>query len=119
VKLPGPNHPIAIEHNPKRVRIWFNGRVIAETRDALTLREASLPAVFYIPREDADMAVFERTAHTTYCPYKGEASYFSVRIGDKLAQNAVWTYETPFPAMKEITGRLAFYRNRVDLIEEC
>ena len=119
MKLPGPNHPITIERNPRPVRVWFNGRVIAETSDALTLREASLPAVFYIPREDADMAVFERTAHTTHCPYKGEASYFSVRVRDKLAQNAVWTYETPFPAMKEITGRLAFYRNRVDLIEEC
>jgi uncharacterized protein (DUF427 family) len=119
VKLPGSSHPITIERNPRRVRVWFNGRMIAETSDALTLKEASLPAVFYIPREDADMAVFERTGHTTHCPYKGDASYFSVRVGDKLAENAVWSYETPFAAMKEIASRLAFYRNRVDSIEEC
>ena len=119
MKLPGPDHPITIERHPGRVRVWFNGRIVAETSDALRLKEASLAPVIYIPREDADMTLFERTAHSTHCPYKGDASYFSVRIGEKVAENAVWSYEAPFPAMQEIANRLAFYRNRIDSIEEC
>ena len=64
------------------------------------------------------MAAFERTSHSTHCPYKGDASYYSIRVGDKLAENAIWSYEQPFPAMAEISGWLAFYPNRVDAIEE-
>ena len=118
MKLPGPDHPIAIEPHPKRVRVTFNGRTIADTTSALTLRETTYKPVFYIPREDADMTVFEHTSHATHCPYKGDASYYSIRVGDKLSENAIWSYEQPFPAMSEISGRLAFYPNRVDAIEE-
>lgn len=118
MKLPGPDHPITIERNPKRVRVIFNGKTVADTTDALTLKEATLSPVFYIPRQDADMSAFERTTHATHCPYKGDASYYSLRVGERVSDNAVWTYETPFAAMKEIAGRLAFYRNRVDAIEE-
>ena len=118
MKLPGPDHPIIIERNPKRVRVIFNGRVVAESSDALTLKEATLSPVFYLPREDADMASFERSTHSTHCPYKGDAAYFSLRVGERVSDNAVWTYEEPFPAMAQIAGRLAFYRNRVDAIEE-
>jgi uncharacterized protein (DUF427 family) len=97
----------------------FNGRAIADTTRALVLRETTYKPVFYIPREDADMAALERTSHSTHCPYKGDASYFSIRVGDRSSENAIWSYEQPFPAMTEIAGWLAFYPNRVDTIEEC
>ena len=95
----------------------FNGQVIADTRRALVLQEASYKPVFYIPREDAQTAMLTRTAHSTHCPYKGDASYYTIQAGDRAAENAIWSYETPFPAMKEIEGHLAFYPNRVDTIE--
>ena len=117
MKLPGPDHPISIEPHPRRVRVTHNGRTVADTTRALALRETTYPPVFYIPREDADMAVFERTSHSTHCPYKGDASYYSIRVGDKRSENAIWSYEQPFPAMAEISGYLAFYPNRVDAIE--
>jgi uncharacterized protein (DUF427 family) len=118
LKLPGPDHPITIERNAKRVRVLFNGHVVADTTDALTLKEAALAPVLYIPRADTDMSVLERTTHSTHCPYKGDASYYSLRVGERVSDNAVWTYELPFPAMEQITERLAFYRSRVDAIEE-
>jgi uncharacterized protein (DUF427 family) len=117
VKVPGPDHPITIEPNAKRVRVVFNGWVVADTMRALTLREASYPPVQYIPREDADMGLYVRTAHATHCPYKGDAAYFSLSVDGRVAENAVWTYEAPFAAMAAITGHLAFYPSRVDRIE--
>jgi uncharacterized protein (DUF427 family) len=119
MKLPGPDHPIEIAPDGKRVRVVFNGRTVADTIRALVLRETTYKPVFYIPREDADMASFERTAHATHCPYKGDASYYSIRIGERVSENAIWSYEKPFPAMAQIAGRLAFYPNRVDAIEEA
>jgi len=114
---PGPDHPITIEHNPNRVQVRAGGILIADTTDALALYEASYPPVQYIPRADADMAQLKRSDHSTYCPYKGEASYFDVvSLGDK-GVNAVWTYERPYPAAAEIEGRLAFYPNIVELTE--
>lgn len=118
MKLPGPDHPITIEPNPNRVRVTFNGRTVADTANALTLRETNHPPILYIPREDADLSVFERTDHGTHCPYKGDASYYSVKVDGKVAENAVWTYEDPFPAMAQIKDHLAFYAKRVDAIEE-
>jgi uncharacterized protein (DUF427 family) len=118
MKLPGPDHPITIEPNPKRVRVVFNGRVVAETSRALTLKEASLQPVQYIPRADADMRHFVRSPHSTHCPYKGDAAYFSLSVDGRTADNAVWTYEAPFPAMAQIQEHLAFYPSRVDRIEE-
>ncbi len=117
MKLPGPDHPIEIAPHDKRVRVMFNGRTVADTTRALVLREASYKPVLYIPREDAQMELLARTAHRTHCPYKGDASYYTVKAGDRVAENAVWSYETPYPAMREIAGRLAFYPNRVDMIE--
>lgn len=117
MKLPGPDHPITIEPFPGRVRVVFNGQTVAQTGRALRLQEASLPAVLYVPREDADMQCFERTSHATHCPYKGDASYFSLRVGDRVSKDAVWSYEQPFPAMAQIAGHLAFYPSRVDAIE--
>lgn len=118
MKLPGPNHPITVKPNAKRVRVILAGKTIAETTRALTLQEATYPAVQYIPREDVDMSLLTRSSHLTRCPYKGEASYFSISIGPRLRENAAWSYETPFLTVKEIAGYLAFYPNRVDKIEE-
>jgi uncharacterized protein (DUF427 family) len=116
MKIPGPDHPISIEANPSRVVVKAGGNVIADTRAALTLREASYPAVQYIPRRDVDMAALTPSEHTTYCPYKGDASYFSIPAGGNRSLNAVWTYETPFEATAQIKDYVAFYPDRVDKI---
>jgi uncharacterized protein (DUF427 family) len=113
MKIPGPDHPITIVPNPKRVRVSAGGVTIADTARALTLKEASYPAVQYIPREDTDMAMLSRSERTTHCPYKGDANYFNVTANGKAVENAVWTYETPFPAMEQITGYMAFYPDKV------
>ena len=118
MKLPGPDHPITITHSGKRVRVTFAGKTIADTQRALILKEASYPAVNYIPREDANMGALQRTDHASHCPYKGDASYFTITVDGRSADNAVWSYEQPFPAMAEIKDHLAFYPSRVDKIEE-
>ena len=118
MKTPGSDHPIAITPSARRVRVHFAGRVIADTSRALTLKEAHCPPVQYIPREDVDMSAFTRTTRHTHCPYKGEASYFTLAVGDRSSENAVWSYEQPFLAVQEIAGHLAFYPERVDAIEE-
>jgi uncharacterized protein (DUF427 family) len=118
VKIPGPDHPIAIVRNPNRIVVTVAGRVIAETREALTLSEAAYPAVHYIPRRDVDMTLLQRTDHTTYCPYKGDCSYFSIPLGGARATNAVWSYEAPYAAVAAINDYVAFYPDRVDAIEE-
>src|SRR5882757_7037930 len=116
IKIPGPEHPITIERNLKRVVVSIDGSVLADSRDALILREAGYPAVQYIPRKDVDMTLLERSAHATYCPYKGDASYYSIPTGGARSLNAVWTYETPFEVMARIKDYLAFYPDRVDEI---
>ena len=118
VKLPGPDHPISIQPNPARVVVSVAGRVIAETRNALTLRESDYSPVQYIPLEDVDLTQLERTDHATYCPYKGDCSYYSVPAGEKKSVNAVWTYENPYPAVAQIKEHVAFYPDRVDEIAE-
>ena len=118
MKLPGPDHPITIAKNEKRVRVSFAGRVVADTTRALTLQEASYRPVFYIPRADADMSLLTPSTHRTHCPYKGDANYFSIAAEGRSSQNAVWSYEQPFPAMTDIKDHLAFYPDRVDAIEE-
>jgi len=118
IKLPGPDHPITIRANAARVTVSLAGRIIADTREALTLREASYPAVQYIPRKDVDMALLQRTDHATYCPYKGDCAYYSIPSGGERSANAVWTYEAPYAAVAEIKDHLAFYPDRVDEIKE-
>ena len=117
MKLPGPDHPITITPNPKRVRVSIDGVVIADTTHALTLKEASYPAVQYVPRTDANLALMSRTDRVTHCPYKGDANYFSIVAEGKAIANASWTYETPFPAMADIAGHLAFYPDKVRIEE--
>src|SRR6266478_1877229 len=118
IKIPGPDHPISVERNPSRVIVSFAGCVIADTREALTLHEAHYPAVHHIPRKDVDMTLLARTDRTTYCPYKGDCSYFSIPLGGERSINAVWSYEAPYAAVTPIKDYLAFYPERVDAIEE-
>jgi uncharacterized protein (DUF427 family) len=116
IRQPGPDHPITVEREPGRVVVTLGGRVIADSTRTLTLREASYSAVHYIPREDVEMGLLERTSHATYCPYKGECAYYSIPFGGERSRNAVWTYETPYPAVAAIANHLAFYPDRVDAI---
>lgn len=116
MKIPGPDHPISIVANPSRVAIVVGGKTVADTRSALTLREASYSPVEYIPRRDVDMSALVRSDYKSYCPYKGDASYFSIPGGGQRSVNAVWTYEAPFEAMAQIKDFLAFYPDRVDRI---
>jgi len=118
IRIPGPDHPISIERNPARVVVSVAGRVMADTRNAFTLREADYPPVQYIPREDVALSQLKRTDHATYCPYKGDCAYYSVPAGGKKSINAVWTYEDPYPAVAQIKGHVAFYPDRVDEIAE-
>ncbi|MDR5747403.1 DUF427 domain-containing protein [Caballeronia sp. LZ029] len=117
VKIPGPDHPITVEPSPMHVIVKAGGHVIVDTTRALSLREASYPEVLYVPREDVDMTKLERTSHATYCPYKGECSYYSIPSGGQKAANAVWSYEMPYDAVASIKDHLAFYRDRVDSFE--
>jgi uncharacterized protein (DUF427 family) len=117
MRLPGPDHPITISANPRRIRVTAGDTVIAETSHALSLKEASYPAVQYVPRGDAKMELLKRTERVTHCPYKGDANYFSIAADGKTIENAIWTYETPFPAMAEISGYLAFYPDKVRIEE--
>ncbi|VXC74397.1 conserved hypothetical protein [Burkholderia sp. 8Y] len=117
VKIPGPDHPIDIERSSLRVTVKGGGRVVADSTHALILREASYPEVLYVPRADVDMSKLARTSHTTYCPYKGECSYYSIVSGGDKSVNAVWCYENPYDAVAQIKDHLAFYPDRVDSIE--
>jgi len=116
LKLPTPDHPITIEKTPSRVVVSVGGLVVADSVEGLTLREAKYPAVHYIPRKDVRMSLLERTEHTSYCPYKGDAAYYSIPAGGERSVNAVWTYESPHAAVAEIKDHLAFYPDRVDAI---
>ncbi|MCK8785528.1 DUF427 domain-containing protein [Roseomonas sp. NAR14] len=117
-RMPGLDHPITIAPTRGRVVVRFAGYTVANSRRALTLREASYPPVQYVPREDVDMALLQRTARRTHCPYKGDASYFSVHAGDRTAADAVWSYEHPHAAVGAIAGHLAFYTDRIDVAVE-
>jgi uncharacterized protein (DUF427 family) len=117
MKLPGPDHPITITPNPRRVRVEVNGHVIADSAKALTLQEATYPAVQYLPRKDIEMGYFGKTEHHTNCPYKGEASYFTLTLDGEILENVAWSYEAPYPAMEQIGEHLAFYTNRVRVYE--
>ena|ERR1700742_3201889 len=115
VLIPGPDHPITVEPTGKHVTVKVGDRVIAESDGSLTLQEANYPAVQYVPLADVDPAVLEKTDHATYCPYKGDASYYSIAADGGTLENAVWTYEQPYESVADIAGHVAFYTNRVDL----
>src|ERR1700693_2943687 len=117
IMIPGPDHPITIERNAHRIVVTIAGRVVADTRAALPLPEPSSPPVQYIPREAVDTALLERTDHATYCPYKGDCTYYSIPLGGERSVNAVWTYEAPYPAVAAIRDHVAFYPARADPTE--
>ena len=116
VRIPGPDHPITVTPTGKRVVVRLGGTVIADTTDALTLQESTYPPVQYSPRKDLDMSLLERTDHSSYCPYQGDASYFSIPMGGVRSVNAIWTYETPYEAVAQIRDHVAFYGDRIDSI---
>jgi uncharacterized protein (DUF427 family) len=117
IRIPGPDHPMSITPTKGRVTAAVKGRRIADTREAVTLKEAAYPPVQYIPRKDVDMTQLQRTAHQTYCPYKGDCTYYSIPAGGERSVNAVWSYEAPHAAASAIREYLAFYPDRVDAIE--
>ena len=116
MKQPGPDHPITIAPHGERVVVIVAGKVVADSRSALELRESSYPPILYIPREDADLALLQKSDHATFCPYKGDCAYYSIPAGGDRSIDAVWSYEEPYDAVSAIRGHLAFYPNRVDAI---
>lgn len=118
MKVAEQDHPITVTPNPHRIRVVLGGFIVAETTNALTLREATLPVVQYIPREDVHMDLLDKTERRTHCPYKGDATYYTVMAGGLVRDNAAWSYENPFPAVQAIAGHIAFYPNKMDAIEE-
>ena len=110
-----PDHHVKLKREGKRVRVTFAGEIIADSAAAITLDETNHGPVFYIPRGDVKMDHLAKTDHHSYCPYKGEASYFTI-TGGRTAENAVWSYEQPYDEVTEIKDHLAFYPNKVDSI---
>ncbi|HEY5209729.1 MAG TPA: DUF427 domain-containing protein [Stellaceae bacterium] len=117
IKIPGPDHPITIEPSTRHIVVKVAGKIVADTEAALSLREASYPPVLYIPRNDVDMTLLQQTDNASYCPYKGDCTYFSIPAGGERAINAVWSYEGPYDSVAAIKDYVAFYPNRVDSIE--
>jgi uncharacterized protein (DUF427 family) len=117
IKISGPDHPVTISPAEGKVRVTVAGRIVAESAQALRLEEKGYPSVYYLPRNDADMSLLVRTTHYTYCPYKGDCTYYSIPIGGSKSEYAVWTYEKPYEAVANIKEYLAFYPSRIDAIE--
>ena len=118
MKEPNEHHPISLEPTGSEITVMFGGRQIARTTGALRMRESDYPAVFYIPRDDVDMSCLSRSAHKTYCPYKGDASYYNISADGRSGNNKVWTYEGPYPAVAAIMDYLAFYPDAVEFVEK-
>jgi uncharacterized protein (DUF427 family) len=117
IKIPGPDHPITISPTESKVRVTVAGRIVAESTRVLRLEEKGYSPVYYLPRRDTDRSLLVRTTHYTYCPYKGDCTYYSIPIGGPKSEFAVWTYENPYEAVADIKDHLAFYPTRVDAIE--
>jgi len=117
VKVPGPDHPITVTGHSGRLQALYNGHLIADSGDVLIIKEASYKQVAYFPRKDVEMGFLAPTRLDTYCPYKGHASYFTVTMDGQIAENAVWSYVNPHPAMTLIKDRLAFYPHFVEVRE--
>jgi len=118
VLKPGPDHPIVIQPSTSRVVVKVGDQTVADTREALSLREASYPPVLYIPLADVDQSLLQETDHQTYCPYKGDASYYSIPAAGDAGENAVWRYREPYDSVSEIKDTVAFYSDRVEIIEQ-
>ena len=117
MQTPGPDHPITLEPARRRWRALYNGHVIADSDDAIIVREADLAPVVYFPRESVGMEYMGRTERSTHCPYKGDAAYYTLRMDSGVLENVAWSYEDPFPAMGELRNRIAFYPGEVEVYE--
>jgi uncharacterized protein (DUF427 family) len=116
---PTAEHPITVEPTKGRVTVRISGQLVADSRSSLTLQESTYPAVQYIPLADVDQGLLSRTSTVTYCPYKGEANYYNVQTPDgELATDVIWTYDSPYPAVAEIAGHVAFYADRAEVTVE-
>ncbi len=115
-RQPGPDHPITITATGQRVVVTVAGRVVADTQNALSLREATYPAVQYVPLADVDRSLLERSGTQTHCPYKGDAGYYSITVDGERAVDAVWEYREPYDAVAQIKDHVAFYPDRVESI---
>lgn len=107
-------HTIIVEPSPRRVRVEFNGETVANSANMRLLHEDGHLPIYYFPIDDVRTDLLHKTDHSTHCPYKGDASYWTIKVGDREAENAVWGYEDPLPAQPELKGLVAFYWNRVD-----
>ena len=116
VLQPGPDHPITVTPSHDRVVVTVAGKVVADTRNALALQEATYPAVHYVPLADVDQTLLEPSTTESYCPYKGDATYYSVAVGGEKAADAVWEYRAPYGPVAAIKDHVAFYPDRVDAI---
>jgi uncharacterized protein (DUF427 family) len=117
IRIPGPDHPITIKPNPGRVIVSFDGLQIADTREALTLEEAGYDPVQYIPLDDVNLEALTPSDHESYCPFKGDANYYSVPAAGERGLNAVWQYREPYDAVAKIRGHVAFYADRAEIDE--
>jgi uncharacterized protein (DUF427 family) len=122
-RIPGPDHPVTIETTGVRVVAFVGTHVIADTNRALTMREANYPPVYYIPLEDADQTLLVASVTQTFCPYKGDASYYSIALKDgrgteRLLTDAVWSYREPYDSVASIAGHIAFYTDRVEVVTD-
>ena len=111
------DHRVDFHSDTATVRVMVAGRQLAATDKAVVLLETGLPPVCYIPAQDVDASILEKTSLTTHCPYKGDASYWSIRVEDHIVENAIWAYEDPIPAAMPIKGHMAFYTNKVDIYD--
>jgi uncharacterized protein (DUF427 family) len=118
MKTPGPDHPITVEPFGGTVRVTAGGQEIARSANALAMREASYPTVYYLPRCDVAMEHFQASDRQTHCPYKGDAAYFSALVDGQALENIAWSYEDPFPAVSAIAGHLAFYADKAEICAE-
>src|SRR5690349_10164790 len=113
------NYELRYERPQKRVRVEFNGALLADSSRAVVLHETRMPAAYYFPLEDVKMELLTKTAHTTHCPFKGEASYWTLKVGDRVAENAAWGYEKPYADAEPLRGYVSFYRDKVSLLDEA
>lgn len=109
-----PNHRVELEPSSERIRVKLDGVVVADSDRTLTVRETNHDPVPYFPRQDVRFDLLEPTSHQTFCPFKGDASYWTIRVGSNVRENAVWGYEDPFPEVKGLADYVAFYADRVE-----
>ena len=115
IKIPDATHPITVSPTGSRVTVSIGGTVVAKTDNALSLAESTYPVAQYIPLTDVDQSLLERTTTQTYCPYKGDASYYTVNTPDGTESDVIWTYEHPYPSVAGIAGHVAFYPDRAEI----